>query len=79
MPLTNFDVIEIINLTSPCQPTLTSNFASRYWTSGHGRDNYNEDDQPLPSLESVLRDIEEVQDDLQLSKSEPCNGRRTSR
>ena len=33
MPLANFDVIEIINLTSPCQPTLTSNFASRYWTS----------------------------------------------
>lgn len=77
MALANFDVIEMVNLTSPLPTDSYEQLCKSVLDLGHGRDDYDEDDQPLPSLEKVLRDIEEAQDDLQLFRSEPCNRRRT--
>jgi hypothetical protein len=53
MALANFDVIEVVNLTSPLPTDSCEQLCEPVLDLGHGRDDYDEDDQPLPSLEKV--------------------------
>lgn len=53
MALANFYVIEVVNLTSPLPTDSCEQLCEPVLDLGHGRDDYDEDDQPLPSLEKV--------------------------
>lgn len=60
MALANFNVIKIVNLTSPLRTDSYEQLCKPVLDLGHGRDDYDEDDQPPPSLKRVLRDIGEA-------------------
>ena len=61
MTLTNFDDIQVVNLTNPLPTDSYEQVCEPAVDLGHRRGDYDEDDQPLPSLEKVLRDVEETQ------------------
>ena len=60
MALANFNIIKSVNLTSPLRTNSYEQFCKLVLDLGHDRDDYDEDDQPLPSLKRVLRDIGEA-------------------